>query len=298
MKNDVENINQAALEELCKNETYHAQTLFRQNAKNNPSFKSFNNLGVFYAFEGLFKPDYSRRNATKLGIKYLKKAETLQKSYFTLFALGYIYFGFDEYKEAGTYFKQAFELKHSYASAYNLGLSFYRQFMYEYALNWFEKALNLCDDSNHIETYSAYLFVLLQIDKKKCREALNHLLADNVTPLIEYNKFILSYLCGDMVTAESLIRPMMGKFSLNLKEIAMVFDCLFKFNKRGEAEEYLKNKVEVLKEHDYRSRYDIKQFEKAFSQQEYRKNLISYFRYDMSIVKECCYYGCKQHNPI
>jgi len=216
----------------------------------------------------------------------------------TIFALGNIYFGFKEYKEAERYLKKALEFKKSYAVVFNLAVTFYKQYRYEDALIWFEKALNFCDESDYIETYATYAFTLLQIDKKKCREALNYLLEDNGTTLMEYDRFVLAYLCGDMVTAESLVKPMMGKFSLGVEEMSMVFDCLFQFNKKEEALKHLNDKIEILEDCDYNSLSEINQFKKAFSQEEYRKNLISSFRYDMSIVKECCYYGCKQHNPL
>ena len=303
LKNYVENINQSALNALCQNEIYQAQILFRQNVKDNPCFISFNNLGVFYAFEGLFKLDNSCRGAKKLGIKYLKNAETFQKSHLTLFALGTIFFEYEDYKEAEMYFKQTYELKHDYSSAYNLALSFYRQNLYVESMEYFKKALDVYDDfhhyddSEHIETYVAYAFSLLQIDKNKCREALSYLFEDE-TEYMESDKFTLAYLCGEFEIAECLISPMLEHFSLTSKEMAMVFDCLFKFNKKDEAEKYLNNKIEILKEHDYHSQYDIRQLKKAFSQEEYRKELILSFRYIRPLIKECCYYGCKQHNPL
>lgn len=297
MNNDFEIINESALEALGQNEFYQAQTLFRQNAKQNPCFATFNNLGVFYIFEGLFKPDNSCRSAKKSGVYYLKKAEKLQKSNLTLLALGYVLFEDEDYEEASMNFKQASELKFDYESVYNLALSLYRQGIYKDAVEWFEKALAICDNSNRIETYMAYTFSLLKIDREKCSKELNNLL-ENDTAYIELEKFTLAYLCNDLQAAERQIKPMLEHFSIDIEEMAMVFECLFRLNKGDEAAEYLKNKVEQLKESSYNFQSKIKRLKKVFVQEEYRKEIISSYRYIAPLFKQCCYYGCKQHNPL
>ena len=67
-------INQAALENLKKQDWQSAQKLFFENARKNPSHKTYNNLGVFLITEGLTCRNGTSRNATKLGLKYLLKA--------------------------------------------------------------------------------------------------------------------------------------------------------------------------------------------------------------------------------
>lgn len=295
LNNDIEALNQFALEALSRNELYEAQNLFRQNAKRYPCFITFNNLGIFYVFEGLYKPDYSRRRAKKLGISYLKKAELYQKSRLTMLGLGQAYFEIKDYKEASKNFQEAYEYKPDYATTHDLALSFYMQGMYREASMWFKKALSICSRDDYAETCAIYAFSLLQIDKRKCHEVLSDLLKDD-TEYMEVEKFTLAYLCNDLEAAVSQIKPMLEHFSIEVEEMAMVFDCLFKLDKKEEAMEYLRNKVEFLEECDYNFQPEIKRLKKVFSQEEYRKEAILSYQYIIPPVKQCCYYGCKQHN--
>jgi len=289
-------LNQIALDALSNNEYILAQTLFRKNAKKNPCFASFNNLGAFYVFEGLQISENRTRGATKLGEYYLKKAETQQEHHLICLALGWIRFRDEDYKEASKHFRQACDLKQDHASAYNLAITLYRMSMYDEALIWLEIALNSCDVSVYAETYVAYLFSLLHIDKRKCRQELDQLLDDN-TSYTERDKFLLAFLCGDLRTAESRIEPMLKNWSIDVVEMAMVFDCLFTFGKGGEAQGYLRQRIEILEDSDYNTKPEINSLQKAFSQEEYRKELISNFRHVMPLIQQCCYYGCKEHNP-
>ena len=238
MYKDFEMLNQSALAALSNNEIYQAQTLLRKNAKEQPCFATFNNLGVFYVFEGLFSSDDKRRNAKKLGVNYLKKAETHKEHNLTFLALGWVQFEVEDYTEASRYFRQACLIKPDYATSYNLAVSLYKMSMYQEALEWFKKALNSCDSSVYTETYVMYLFSLLHIDKSKCREALTQLLDDD-TIYMESDKFILAYLCDDMRAAERQIKPMLKHWSIEIDEMAMVFDCLFKLNKEEKANIYI-----------------------------------------------------------
>lgn len=297
MYSNIELINEAALEELNQNKIYRAQTLFRQNVKENSCFITLNNLGVFHVFEGLLKPDNSRRGATKLGISYLKKAAIYQKSELTLRTLGKVYFEAREYKEAGESFRLACELKPDYASLYNLAVSRYKQRMYEDSTTWFKKSLDLCEASGYADTYIAYAFSLLHCDQQQCLGALHKLLKYDISHL-EMDLFILAYLCNDLLEAEKQIKSMFDHWSVDIPIMAMIFDCLFKLGKDGEAKEYLKYKIESLEGYDYNIKVEINQTKKAFSSSDYRKKLIDHYHYEMPLIQQCCYYGCKQHNPL
>jgi len=297
MLNGINAVNEAALVALRQNDFYRAQTLFRENVKENTCHASLNNLGVFYVYEGLFKSDNSCRKANSLGVSYLKKAEVDRKSCLTLRALGNAFFEVADYKKASDSFRHACELKHDYASMYNLALSLYRQNRFDDALIWFEKALNDCETPDRAETYTAYMFSLLQVDKDKCREKLSRFL-EGGTEHMEVDKFILAYLCDDLQAAEGQIKPMIEHYWASLEEMAMVFDCLIKLNKREAAAIHLKLKIEMLLESDYNMRSEIMNLKKAFSDDEYRNEIISSFRFVQPLVVQCCYYGCKQHNPL
>lgn len=293
----MKSVNEAALEALSQNEVYQAQTLFRQNAKKNPCFITFNNLGVFHVFQGLVTADNSVHRATKLGVGYLKKAETYQKSNLTLSALGSVCFGAKDYEEASEYFRQAYELKSDYASIYNCGASYYMQGEYGEAVQWFQKALAICDGDDYSETSIPYVFSLLYSNRKEFFVAFHKMFIVKDESM-EWEKFIFAYFADDLLMAESQIEPMLKHFSIDLHDMAIVFDCLLKLGKGEKAAEYLKQKVEALEESDYNMRPEINRMKKALFQADYRTKLISEYRYKIPLIKQCCYYGCKQHNPI
>lgn len=95
-------LNDLALEELNKGNTYAAQEYFRRNAKEHPTGMSLNNLGVFYITEGLQLKAGKVRKALGLGCKFLERAKEFGlESPQNLLALGGVYYDQGEYKKAG-----------------------------------------------------------------------------------------------------------------------------------------------------------------------------------------------------
>lgn len=263
--------------------------------KDSPCFITYNNLGVFYAFEGLFKPNNSGRIATKLGLGYLKKAEASQISCLTLSAFGQICFKAKDYKGAAKYFEQACELKPDYYSIYNCGTSYYMAGAYDKATVWFQRALSICDDSDCVEAITANIFSLLYSDKEEFFAAA-HKMFEVEDENIEWEKFVVAYFANDLLVAESLIEPMLKKFNVTLQDMAIVFDCLLRLGKEAKADECLKQKVESLGGYDYNTQPEIRRMRKAFFQADFRAELIAKYKYDISHHYQCCYYGCKMHN--
>lgn len=296
MNDDFKMLNQIALRALEQNKIYQAQSLFRENAKKNPGYLTFNNLGVFYVFEGLFNQnDLIIRRGVRLGINYLKKAQVYKKTFFTFLALGHAFFKIEDYDGAIESFEQAYMLRSDYESAYNLANSFYRKGVYKEAVKWFKRSVSLCNSSEYAMTYSAFLFSLLMVNKDKCHEKIINLLEDK-TSYFEYDKFIIAYLCGDMEMAEKQIKPMFEKFDLGIDVIAMAIDCLFILNKHEQAKKYLEYELENC---EYYTQFEIKKIKKVFSHEDYRKKIISSFVHIIPVVDiQCCYFGCKLHsNP-
>jgi tetratricopeptide (TPR) repeat protein len=292
---NIELINGAALDILRQGKFYEAQTLFRQNVKYNPCFITYNNLGVFYAFEGLSKPDNSGRIATKLGMRYLKKAEAYQKSHLTSSAFGQICFKAKDYEGAVKHFEQACALKPDFYSTYNCGASYYMKGAYDTAAVWFKRALGICNSSNYTEALRSYIFSLLYSNKEEFL-AVSHKMLEIDDEWMIREEFIFAYFANDLQSAESQIQPMLRQFCLDAQDMALVFDCLFKLGKETEAEDYLKQKVEYLEGFDYNTRPEISRMRKAFSQADYRAKLIAEYKHGIPCLGQCCYYGCKRHN--
>lgn len=297
MSENIETINKAALDALCQDDFYQAQTLFRKNAKINPSHVSFNNLGVFYVFEGIQTQNNKYREAKKLGVSYLKKAIALQPLKLSYLALGHVCIDAKDYNSASRNFTEANAFESDNTSLHNLALSYYKGGMYKEALFWFEKALHGCSKSDYFETFASYLFSLLQVDKKRCREEMD-VLFDNDTNDIAIERFTLAYLCGDMQLAEHQIEKMLKYFDVGLEVTAMVFDCLISQEKADEAERHLKCKIQFLEETgDNYFKQEIERYKKLFLCEAYRKEIIASFRYTVPLIAQCCYYGCTIHNP-
>ncbi|MEA4832995.1 MAG: hypothetical protein VB118_10340 [Oscillospiraceae bacterium] len=297
MLNDVISRNYAALDAIDEHEVYQAQTLFRENAKRSPCFMTINNLGVFHIFEGLLKSDNSGHGATKLGISYLKKAENYQKSNLTLLAYGFANFETKQYGDAYERFKQACELKEDYNTVYNCGTSIYMTGSYHDAAIWFNKALSLCSSDDYYDTFISYLFSLLYSNKKEFLSTYKKLLTMNYENM-EWEKFIFSYFADDLHLTENLIEPVLKNYCVGHIEMSIIFDCLYKFGKGEKSIEYLQKLVEYFEGFEYNTQPEISHIKRAFAQADYRIKLITEYRHSISIIKQCCYYGCKNHNPL
>lgn len=73
-------INKKALLELDSGNWKEAQKLFFENAKNNPSHETLNNLGYYLCTEGLTCVNGKVRDAGILGMNYLIKASKMKNS--------------------------------------------------------------------------------------------------------------------------------------------------------------------------------------------------------------------------
>lgn len=86
---------------------YRSQKVFERNAQLNPCFLIFNNLGYFYAEEGIWRYSKKIGEGKRLGMKYLKKADKLQCNYQNLMAIGDAYFDLKKYNASIKYYFKA-----------------------------------------------------------------------------------------------------------------------------------------------------------------------------------------------
>jgi len=296
-----EMMNDNALEALEIGDFLTAQNLFRQNAKSNPCFITLNNLGVFYVSEGMVLQNGKMRNASKLGLKYLKMAENYFRSHLNLMAIGEGYFNIKEYKLASEYFRHANRIRNLYTNYNNWGVSLYMQCKYVDASKCFKKALALCNDYDYYDIYPAksnifysYAFSLLQYDKMKCSTVLKKLIHSNISHIV-IDEFILAYFCNDFQLAEKFIENMLDTWKLDIPVIAMVFDCLFKLKKNDVASKYLRLQIELLEGYEYDIRREINCVKQVFTKSDCRDKVINEYRYVPSIMTNCYYINCKKH---
>ena len=295
----MEKINLLVLESLNKGDFSSAQRLFRQNAKGNPCHKTLNNLGCFYANEGLELPNGRVRGAIKLGYKYLNLAEQCFQSHKNLSAIGDIHFSWKDYVLAANYFKRSYNLQDNYLYANNYAASEYMQGNYMKASKYFKTAFDSCNNSDdRFEIYISYAYALIKVDMEKCLKIVHDAIESYDSYHMEMDEFILAYFCEDFIFAASLIKRMFDYWSIDDHVLAMVFECLFKLNRGEEANEFLQLQIKSLQGYDYNTNKRVKSAKLMFSNAEYRKSLISEYKYIAPIIKGCYYIDCALHNQF
>ncbi len=295
MDNNIMINNEKALY-LINKDMYEAQRILKMNAKQYPCLLTFNNIGYFYFREGIQFKNGKTRNATKLGGEYLLKAQSYSISEINQRAISNMYYYKKDFQTAESYYNQAYKINNNYINLNNICSCLYMQDKYKEAAENYEKVLMLCNDTvDMADIYSSYAFTLLKIDKKKTRNFLNKVLKSDIDHIL-VDVFVLAYFCDDFLLANKLLKPMQKNWSCNCNVMAMAFDCLLRLNQADEAKEYLLSETEILKDQSYDNKKEIVCLEKAFSSEEYRKHLISNYRFMPLLIETCCYYGCEIHN--
>ena len=103
------------------------------------------------------------------------------------------------------------------------------------------------------------------------------------------DKFVLTYLRGDMKAAQGQIALLLDKCCLEAPVMAMVFDCLLSQNLVCDANSALERRIKELHDYDYNVNSEIHRLQKAFSRESYRKRLIASYRYDHPAIFQYYY---------
>lgn len=295
-------INSAALDNLSKQNFAEAQSLFFENARNTPSHETYNNLGYFLCTEGLECKNGRVRNADKLGLSYLLKAEKLNTT------------SVNQSNIAGELEKQrAFEFSKTGIDAAEICNE---------ALRHAETAVRL-KYSNELE-YNRLRFLFL-CDKRKidvlngmkelvCRfendDAVEFLLNlyclhsefNNCLRLIsEYRDRLDAYCllslycrCGDFDSGAALCVKVYEQFVPDDTIVAMMAECLINTGEYSRAD-----MLRVELENNAPEYCDTDKFltvvKMAFNSSEYRKTVIQNYCYRPGYMVQCGYFGCKIH---
>lgn len=267
---------------------YQAQCLLRKAVKDYPCAESFNNLGVFYAFEGRYDRNENRYNAFFRAECVLKR--TLSKSFLPSaeLARGYLYFTRKRYKKAVCCYQKAYCENRDFSTAYNVALTYYKMRNYHQAVIWATKALEKGTEAEQLEATILKLFSSQELKAPECQRDIERVMNIDDTFLLE-DKFVLTYLRGDMKAAQGQIALLLDKCCLEAPVMAMVFDCLLSQNLVCDANSALERRIEELHDYDYNVNSEIHRLQKAFSRESYRKRLIASYRYNHSIIFQYCY---------
>ena len=297
-------VNDCALKLLSKGSFAQAQKLLFENAKSNPSHETYNNLGWYLFTEGLECKNGKVRNAEKLGMFYLSKAEKIKYTSVNLGNMAsamerqrdYIYCqtGVDHSdlcRSAYRYMDQAVKLKYSNEAEYDR-----LRFLY------------LCDSRNP-EVLSGLKKLSAKFADADCIEFLLHVLCIHAR-FQECLELIPQYqdhldemclmsvycLCGEFEKGADLCDRIYEKFVLTPDDTAMLADCLIS---SGQSEKAMKLKhalkEDVPTENKKAAREICCRIDRIFESSEYRAKLIQGYQFRPPFMALCGYFGCKLH---
>ena len=295
-------INSDALLALIDQNWDKAQELFYQNAIENPSHKTYNNLGHYLWSEGLICKDGKHRNAKKLGLHYIIKSSELGVSAVNCCAVAEAAdhaFFYDNENSAPT-------------------ISF--------ALDYLEKVLRMDDAPDIRYNYYRFLYLLSPSDEIHLAR-LRELVIDYATE--ESVGFYFNLLCihskkeegleciaryGDMIDESDLLHfyAKMGLYDegiaiseavcdhycIDESIAAAVIECSLGANDDTEGKrigDIILAKIRDESDFCNTGSGDIR-FNKLITSRELRRELLDVQFYVPPMISCCCYFGCNIHN--
>ena len=288
-------INMQAIDALIKGNNLEAQKYFFENAKNNPSHETYNNLGYYLCSQGLQYVNGNFRNAYKLGMQYLKKASNYKNTIVNFLAIatsininlkGHPYDSkfMDLYKEAYTALSEALKICYSDNIEYNCLI--YQYLIDRKDINILYRLENLIRTYKNSESICFYLYLLCE--HSFYEECLRYI--DKYRDFIDYSDCImLYYFCGKYEEVERIFNIVIKEYLFNEIELSVIIESLFILNHNDKIK-LLQNLVEQIE--SYTSNRNI---ENVFISQLYRKSKIKQFLYMPAYIVPCCFFGCKNH---
>lgn len=295
-----EELNRDALDALKSRNWERAQELFFKNAKENPSYQTYNNLGFFLITEGFTYRSGEMRSAHKLGMKYLLKSSEIKETSvnFSAIAEACIYelrVAKDDEKESlynNLYENLASALKLGYSNEnfYNiLKLSFIRGRVDSEIL---ENAKRLFADFKNEDSASLLLSAFASHSLYDEGEAFIRNYGDllsEIARLVFYAK--LAHYEKGYPLCEAVIK----KFSIGALEASAIIECCLNSGNSDKAIIY----SDYIKENSYTSRSEKAELSPILNNIEdsssYRKEIIQTKYSIPTFMHNCCYFGCDMH---
>lgn len=293
-------INAKAIAALANHDWHKAQQMLFQNAKENPCYQTWNNLGYYLISEGLICKNGSFRSAAKLGFKYLEKAAEEKESVVNLMAR----VSANELKlrsatktEKESLYKQSYWLLSKAIAIKYSDVLEYNALRFSYLLNFSQKDILLrlreliktfvCDES-----VSFYLELLRQQGLKK--EALQCI--NNYSSFLDSADLLLLFsTLGEYDAGYQLCEEVIKHFCINKVLAAAVVEC-YVGTGHVEAAKIFTEKISQNEEAElYVESVGETQFFSKLANATYRKDIIVNYKYIPPFVPICCYYGCEKH---
>ena len=183
------------------------------------------------------------------------------------------------------FFKRLFLKKPAFAPAYNAALLDYQAGRYPSAYLWARRADAQGCGEEKTEALILGLFALQAAGSPRFGQEVKKI--QTVTDRwYTMDKFVLTFLSGDMETARAQIPSLLDTCYLNVPELAMVMSCLLAQGSTRAADEALHGQLALLHESPYRQyvREEARKMIRARVSKRYREKLIGTYRYGHPLI--------------
>ena len=297
------NINKKALDALAKQDWKNAQNLFFYNAKNNPSHKTYNNLGYFLITEGLLCANGKTRSALKLGTKYLIKASNIGHSLLNSYAIAKsIDYQLRSAKnnEKKALYAQAYDcFKSTLSTEYSNELQ-YNLLRFSYLLNPHNKEVIL-QVKRLVQTFACQESITLYLEILRSNSLINEGLEcikeyydflDEIELLMFYTKY------GFFEKGYALCQSIYDLYDFDEFITSAIVECCISTNHTEDIRKYSNRVTELNTETRFsiKNKWYIKVFDTSEDGAYYRKEIINKYHSYPPFIDSCCYFGCSLHS--
>lgn len=280
--------NLKALEFLKESDFASAQALLVKNMRLCPSYKTYNNLGRFFAECGNERKDGKVVSATKIAFKYLKKSLELKPNISAYRNLAYFSYELYLYEngslyDAEAYQKEVLKLSSDYEDIYNYAVILYELGKYTLGFEILDKIV-----VNDQEASLLYLLYLLKLDKLSIKTVELHKKIIDRLDLFAQQYFY--YHCQDYSRVLSLTDSFAAHCLVMDRDcLAVYIDSLLMISSKNEIKKHLNEICRKIK-------VEIKDFVDLLNNKPKRNLQIK--RYELKPIMQagCGFYGCPIHN--
>lgn len=285
----MEHFTDSAFVSFESNDYYQAQSYFRLAVKAHPCWETFQNLGAFYEKEGLQLRNGHGRSAFKLAEHYLLKARAIKSDKRTFWELGYLYRGKSKYESALEHFSEAFATgKPDSISACYCASICNRLARDTEMLDWSRKAIAIASKDTVEECMPLLAFALLFSSSSIIGPELDTLLDGPMQEML-WERFVIFTLAGAYDRAAPLVETVWHSYSLDLDEMAFLFQCCHAVGNITFAAQCYQQRSEQFLEADPPAKMMQRQLQPLYQDGKYRQRRIAAFRPQFFLSRQECY---------
>ena len=280
--------NLKALEVLKEGKFASAQALFIKNMKLCPSYRTYNNLGRFFAEFGNERKDGKVARANKIAFRYLKKSLELSPNISAYRNLAYYSYELYLYEngsldDAEKYQEEVLKLEANYEDIYNYAVILYESGKYNLGLEVLSKIV-----ANYHEASSLYLSYLLKLDKLSIKTVKDY--QGMIDKLNLFAQQYFYYYCQDYSRVISVTELFPScNFAVDQDCLAMYINSLLMFSSAAEIKKHLD---EICK----KINVECKHFIDLLNNETKRNLQIKQNEMRPTMEPICGFYGCPLHN--